>query len=72
MRIIQFRKGAKSDVVEVANGHYRREFKRSEQPFEVGDEHFALVMGAGEFEEVKPAAKQLPPPPPPDDGGGQK
>lgn len=68
MRRIQLTDDA-GDRVEVANGDYRKVFKRAEQPFEVTDVEWPLLMQTGHFEEAK-AVKMLPPPPQQQQNGG--
>lgn len=61
MKTVQFKAGSTRQEIEIANGGYRREFKRAEQPFEVEDVHLPMLLRTGEFEEVKAAPKALPP-----------
>lgn len=60
MTRIQFKPDAKSGEVEVANGDYRRVFRRAEQPFVVEDEHWPMLKRTGHFEAAR---LELPPAP---------
>jgi hypothetical protein len=61
---IQFKADSESEVIAVANGDYRREFKRAEQPFEVEDAEAEMLKRTGHFEEEP--QRLLPPAPEPD------
>jgi hypothetical protein len=58
---LQLKEQFKSDTLDFQNGEYRRDFKRSEQPFEADDEEGLILLRSGFFEPVK----ETPPPPPP-------
>lgn len=56
---IQIKADEKSNEIHIGEGSYSRTFKRSEQPFEVKDEEWAILSRTKLFEPA--TEKKLPP-----------
>ena len=55
---IAFKEIFKSETLGFQNGEYSRNFKRSEQPFEVTTEEWPILQRTGYFEPVKETPPQ--------------
>jgi len=54
---VQFKSDSTAQVVEIANGEYRREFVRDEQPFELTNDEWRLARKCHDLEVVPEPAK---------------